>query len=89
VRSSAPTWLLVLLSALLGANLVATRTSSSPLELLPRAQAQQPPQPLETDLRTGKTLITASPAGDTLFVWTCRVVNGAPTFEVQRFASTH
>jgi hypothetical protein len=87
-RNAWHTPLLVVIAALLAANLMIQRQpAQAPLqiEMLPRAEANQPL--LEAELRTGKTIITTSPDGSTLFVWYCRIVNGFPTFEGHRYAT--
>jgi len=89
---SKPAALPLLIAFLLGANLVATLTRdggagpAGALPLLPEAEAHGP-QPIESELGTGKTLLTTSPDGSTLYVWYCRIVNGAPTFEGHRYSA--
>jgi hypothetical protein len=57
--------------------------------VLPAAQAQQQPRPVyDGALTTGRTLVTVSPEGDTIYVWVCTLVNAVPTFTVQRHTAS-
>lgn len=80
--------LLVVIAVLLALNLFATLSGRepSPLRVMPVAEAQEP-GPLQADLRTGKTLVTSSPDGASLYVWYCEIVEGKPTFRGARYTT--
>lgn len=82
--------LLIVIAVLLALNawvtLVGRGGPAAEVRVIPAAQAQDH-GPLQADLRTGKTLVTSSPDGSTLYVWYCEIVNGNPTFRGTRYAA--
>lgn len=80
--------LLIAIAALLAANLLWRPGASGPVpapSLVPAAHAQN--RPLETQLRTGSTFVTASADGASLYVWQCTLVNATPTFQAFAFSA--
>ncbi|MCO5171951.1 MAG: hypothetical protein M9894_37095 [Planctomycetes bacterium] len=79
--------LLIAIAALLLANLLWARPGAPAAApaLLPAAHAQN--RPVETQLRTGTTFVTASVDGAQLYVWQCTLVNALPTFQAFSFTA--
>jgi hypothetical protein len=84
-RSS--TLLLIAIALLIGVELGARVGGGAPAPaLLPQAVAQN--RPVEAQLRTGTTFVTASGDGAILYVWQCTMVNATPSFQTFTFTAS-